>query len=315
MPTSVKVAFRPDLVNLEIARLTPLKKITPEMREERKYGQIAASLTHVGLLEPIVVFPAGRGKFLVLDGHKRLDILKTRGVTEVRCLLATDDESYTYNKRVNYLSPIGEHHMILKALAIGVTEERIAESLDVKVKAIRQKRALLDGICPEAADILNDKRINAKALTALRRMKPSRQIEAAGLMVAADRYSHSFAIALLAGTRSELLIAPDRSFQPLRRADPSQRAMLEAETENLLREYKVIEESYGADVLTLSVCCGYVNRLLGNARVLRYLTKRYPEILLELQKLIAHMQADKSQPRKMPVKRATVSAKARAQHA
>jgi hypothetical protein len=73
MPTSVKAAFRPDLVNLEIARLTPLKKISPEMREERKYGQIAASLTHVGLLEPIVVFPAGRGKFLVLDGHKRLD--------------------------------------------------------------------------------------------------------------------------------------------------------------------------------------------------------------------------------------------------
>ena len=59
---------------------------------------------------------------------KRLDILKSRGITAVRCLLATDDESYTYNKRVNYLSPIGEHHMILKALADGITEERIAES-------------------------------------------------------------------------------------------------------------------------------------------------------------------------------------------
>src|SRR5262245_9482177 len=111
MARSVKVAFRPDIVIMEIARLTPLKEVTDMTRKDKKYSQIAASLRHVGLIEPIVVFPAGRGKFLVLDGHKRLDVLKQRGETEVRCLLATDDESYTYNKRVNYLSPIGEHHM------------------------------------------------------------------------------------------------------------------------------------------------------------------------------------------------------------
>jgi ParB-like chromosome segregation protein Spo0J len=41
------------------------------------------------LIEPIVVYSAG--KYLVLDGEKRLDILKARNVTEVRCLMATDD--------------------------------------------------------------------------------------------------------------------------------------------------------------------------------------------------------------------------------
>lgn len=304
MSASVKAAFRPDIVIMEIGRLTALKEISDAIRKDRKYKQIAASLTHVGLIEPIVVFPAGRGKFLVLDGHKRLDILKARGETEVRCLLATDDESYTYNKRVNYLSPIGEHHMILKALADGITEERIAESLAVDVKTIRQKRRLLDGICPEAADILKDKRVNPNALSLLRKMKSARQIEAAGLMVAADKFSYRFAQALLVGTRAELLTAPDRPRRSVKTADVAQKAMLEQETDTLLRDYKAVEESYGADVLTLSVCSGYVNRLLGNARVQRYLTKRHPEILQQLRQLLEEVQADKSRPPKIAAKKA-----------
>jgi ParB-like chromosome segregation protein Spo0J len=40
------------------------------MRVEQKYKQISASLTHVGLVEPIVVFSAGRGKYLVLDARR-----------------------------------------------------------------------------------------------------------------------------------------------------------------------------------------------------------------------------------------------------
>lgn len=310
MSVSIKVAFRPDVVVLEVARLTPLKEISPAIRKDQKYTQIACSLTHVGLIEPIVVFHAGRGKYLVLDGHKRLDILKARGITEVRCLLATDDESYTYNKRTNYLSPIGEHHMILKALESGVTEERIAESLDVDVKTIRQKRNLLDGICAEAVDVLKDKRVSPNALAVLRRMKPARQIEAAGLMVAANKFSHRFALALLAGTRAELLVAPDRVPRAFKHADTAQKAMLEQETEMLLREYKAVEESYGADVLTLSVCGGYLNRLLANARVERFLTKRYPEMLRQLRQVQAAMQADKSRAPKIPAGRAVPKARA-----
>ena len=304
MSTSVKAAFRPDIVILEIARLTPLKEISPAVRKDQKYSQIAASLAHVGLIEPIVVFPAGRGKYLVLDGHKRLDILKARGVTEVRCLLATDDESYTYNKRTNYLPPIGEHHMILRALESGVTEERIAQSLDVNVKTIRQKRNLLDGICAEAVEILKDKRVNHNALALLRKMKPARQIESAGLMVAAGKFSHRFALALLSGTRAELLVAPDRVPRAIKNTDAAQKAMLEQETEMLLKEYKAVEASYGSDVLTLSVCGGYLTRFLANARIERFLGKRYPEILQQLQQVLGEMQADKSRPPKIPAGKA-----------
>src|SRR5262249_36554005 len=52
----------------------------------------------------------------------------------------------------NRLTVIQEHFMILRAIKSGVTEERMARSLDVDVQSIRQKRDLLEGICPEAVD-------------------------------------------------------------------------------------------------------------------------------------------------------------------
>ena len=310
MSTTVKTAFRPDIVVLEIARLTPLREIGPAIRRDPKYKQIAASLEHVGLIEPIVVFAAGRGKYLVLDGHKRLDILKARGVTEVCCLFATDDESYTYNKRVNYLSPIGEHHMMLKALTHGVAEERMAAALDVDVATIRRKRNLLNGICPESVEILKDKRVSPNAFAVLRRMKPARQIEVSGLMVAANNYSRRFAQALLLGTRVDFLIelAPTRASKGI---DPTKKAMLEQETDALLREFKAVEKSYGADILTLGVCCRYLDRMLGNARVQRYLVKRYPDILDQFQQLLADVNDDKSRRSRMPDKKAPTTEKSR----
>jgi hypothetical protein len=42
--------------------------------------------------------------FILLDGHLRLEAVKQLGQTHVRCLIATDDEAYTYNKRVNRIA-------------------------------------------------------------------------------------------------------------------------------------------------------------------------------------------------------------------
>jgi len=44
------------------------------------------------------------------------------------------------------------------------------------------------------------------------------------------------------------------------------RSMLEEQNEFLLRDLKSVEESYGTDVLTLTVACGYLDRLLTNPK-------------------------------------------------
>ena len=76
------------------------------------------------------------GKYQLLDGHLRLFALKELGETEADCLVASDDESFTYNARVNHVNPIAEHKMIMKAVQNGVPPERIAA-------AARLNKALL----------------------------------------------------------------------------------------------------------------------------------------------------------------------------
>ena len=90
-----------------------------------------------------------RGAYLLLDGHVRLQILKDFGAQNTMCLIATDDEAFTCNKRISRLATIQEHKMILKAIESGLPEDRIAKALDINVALIRRKRRLLDGVSPE----------------------------------------------------------------------------------------------------------------------------------------------------------------------
>ena len=299
---SVKAAFRSDELMIPCSQIVPLKDANDQLRQSAKYKQIAASLEHVGLVESLVVFPVAEGKYLLLDGNTRFDILNMRCVAEVRCLIATDDESYTYNKRANYLSPIAEHHMLLRALNAGVSEERIAKALRIDVTAIRRKRDLLAGICDEAVEILRDKQIGANSLSVLRKMKPARQIQAASFMVAAGKFTYGFAHALLLGTPDELLTESRRSLHHRTPPDGTQKAMLERETETLLRNFKAVEESYGADTLILSVSCAHLRHLLDNTHIQKYLTKHHPEMLQQIKQLISDVRSNPRALSKAPVK-------------
>jgi hypothetical protein len=71
----------------------------------------------------------------------------------------------------------------------------------VNIKAIRSRRRLLDGICPEVAELLRDKHVAFNTFRELRRLQPERQVEAAQLMVAMNRYTIGYARSLVAATR------------------------------------------------------------------------------------------------------------------
>ena len=195
-----------------------------------------------------------------------------------------NDEAFTYNKRVNRLAMIQEHRMILKAVERGVPEERIAKALNVDVQSIVRKRRLLEGICPEVADILKDKHLGIYAFTELRKMVPLRQIEAAELMVAMNKYTISYAKSLLAATPQSQLVEADKP-KHLRGLSDEQVALMERELVSLEREFRIAEKSYGTDHLDLVLANGYLGKLLGNARVVRYLAQHHSDILAEFQRL------------------------------
>lgn len=282
----ISIGFDTQTVDLRLDQIIPLKVVTDTIRKGVKFQQIAASIREVGIIEPPVVSADSdaKGRYMLLDGHIRLEILKDIGETEVTCLVSTDDESFTYNKHISRLSTIMEHKMIAKTVARGISEEKIAKALNVDVGNIIRKKNLLNGICSEAVDVLKDKTVPAEVFVILRRMKPFRQIEAAGLMNAAGTYSTSYARALLAATPSNHLVNPDKP-KKIKGLDEEQMARMENEMANLQRDFQLIEENYGADVLNLTLAKGYLTALLGNAKVVRYLAQNHSEILSQFQKI------------------------------
>ena len=49
----------------------------------------------------------------------RLSVLVDAGASNARCLMADDDEAFTYNKRISRLATIQEHYMIVRAIERG----------------------------------------------------------------------------------------------------------------------------------------------------------------------------------------------------
>ena len=281
----VSLAFEQATLRIAMPDISPLREVPAKVRQSIKYGQIAASIAEVVIIEPPVVVrdKTDRSRYHLLDGHLRIQILRERGDSEVVCLIATEDEAFTYNRRVSRIAIIQEHKMILNAVNKGVSEERLARALNVDIASIRKKRNLLAGICPEAADLLRDKHLPLHAFTELRRLKPMRQIVAAEMMVAMNRYSTSYAKSIVAGTSDDQLI--DGVGKTVRGLTDDQVALMERESAHLDREFKLIEKSYGADHLDLVLATGYVTRLLSNVRLVRHLAQHHSDLLSEFQKI------------------------------
>jgi hypothetical protein len=288
MTRTVKMAFESQVVEVNIEDILPLKAIKASVKKTAKYRQVVTSVKEVGVIEHLIVCRQKdlAGKYLLLDGHLRLDVLKSLGKKSAHCLVATDDEGYTYNHKISRLSPIQEHFMILKAVEKGLSEERIARVLDVDVSHIRRKRHLLNGVDKEAVELLKDKQITPTALRILARVKPLRQMEMCELMITAHNYTVPFAKALLAATPQSQLIDPAKK-KKIEGVSPEDMARMERETEGLANDIKVVKESYGKDTLNLVLACGYLNRMLENKKVNRFLSSHYPDILSEFQKIIA----------------------------
>jgi ParB-like chromosome segregation protein Spo0J len=282
----VVAGFEDATRRIAIADILPLRAVSAALKRSVKYATIVASIKEVGVIEAPVVSPARAdpGGYLLLDGHLRLEALKDLGATEVVCLIAKDDEAFTYNKRISRLAIIQEHRMIVKAIDRGVPPERIAKALNLDIKTLQQKRRLLSGICPEVVDLLKDRHVSTPTFWVLKKMVPIRQMEAAELMITMNKYSASYAKSLLAATPHAQLVGSLKT-KEIKGLTPEQIELMERESTSLEQEFKVAEQSYGTDHLYLVLAKGYLAKLLANAKVVGYLAQNHQEILSQFQKI------------------------------
>jgi ParB-like chromosome segregation protein Spo0J len=279
-----KLAFELKEIRVSLDDILPTRLIKDPQSNIKRYRTIRSSIKEVGMIEPLMVHPqkGAEGKYLLLDGHLRLFVLKELGEKEADCIVASDDEGFTYNARVNRLNPIAEHKMIMKAVQQGVRPQRIAAALNLTVSDVKSSMSLLDGIHEEAVDLLKDKPICPKAIWQLKKVTAVRQIEIAELMVSANNYTKSYAEALVLGTRRDELVKPE---EPKRKHGMTREeiAKMELEMEAIERDVKTVEGAYGENMLNLTVARGYIKRLLENAKVVRFLTASYRDIFTEFE--------------------------------
>jgi hypothetical protein len=283
---SVTQGFDADCRTISLSAILPVRAIGKTAKVSHKYKQIAASIREIGLVEPPVVTLDARNPqcYLLLDGHIRVEILRDLGFAEVECLISTDDEAFTYNKRINRLSPIQEQRMIAKAIERKVPKDKIARALDINVRSIARKMQMLDGICGEVTGLLKDKFCPMAVFDILRKMRPLRQIEAADLMINANNFAVSYASAILTATpQSELIDA--QTPKRLKGMTAEAIARMERELARLQDSITSIQDNYGQDHLHLTVAKGYLGKLVGNERIARYLAQHQPEVLGEFRKI------------------------------
>lgn len=291
--TKVTLGFELEPLSVPVGNILPSRKTPIGLPTSRKFGQIRSSIQEIGLIEPLSVGPADpkTGQHVLLDGHMRLIALQELKVDEVPCLVATDDESYTYNSRINRVSSIQEHFMIKRAIKRGVPPERLARALNVNASTIVRKATLLEGICPEAAELLKDRQFGVNISTVLRKMKPTRQVECVELMVLANTITVGYAEALLVATPETMLLDGKKTAK-LTGLTSDQMARMEREMTNLQGQYKNVEQTYGQDVLNLVLAKGYLAKLLENKAVARFLKQRQPEVLAEFESIVQTVSLD-----------------------
>lgn len=286
------LGFIPEPRTIPLDLILPSRRIPDGLHGSRKFKQIQASIDAVGLIEPLIVGQADKsGQHVLLDGHIRLLVLREMEFADAPCLVATDDESYTYNNRVNRLTTIQEHFMIRRAVERGVKPDRLAKALNVDVSSIHKKVSLLDGVCEEAAELLKEQNFSANIGGILRKMKPTRQVECVELMLAANKLNVAYAQALLAATPRELLVGETKP-KKMKGVTSEQMAKMEREMGNLQEQYKLIEQTYGQDVLNLVLAKGYLVKLLDNTAVLRYLRQKQRDVLTEFENIVQTVALD-----------------------
>ncbi|UCI32873.1 plasmid partitioning protein RepB C-terminal domain-containing protein [Mesorhizobium sp. B4-1-4] len=179
---------------------------------------------------------------------------------------------------------------VLKAEGLATMPAEVAERLSASQgfsprgrldQTVMPSEPLIAGICPEAVEILEDFGVHPKIFGLLKKGTPSRQVEAAKLMVALDRVTFISARVIIALTPQSKLADPSIPRQHFFGIDTDTLAAMEIEFGALSHEFLDANACRGVWSLELVATSAYFNRLMNNLNVVRYLAHSFPKQFAE----------------------------------
>lgn len=273
--------YSPETVILPVLDLNPLFPRSKQPSRIRNYRKIVSSIRELGLIEPLVVVDI-EGRHYIKDGYLRWQALIELGQTKVECLISSDLDAYTYNKRVNPIAPVQTQAMIDRAVKLGVDPDRIAATLNVSRKWVKRLGNLIEGIAPEAVERLKRRVVGQKFFDELRKVKSERQMEILHLVEASDDYSPEYIKALVLTTPPQMLVAKSQSAKPERNKTHIE---LAGRLQVMEAEFRKASCSFRDNVFNLVKIAAYTRQLLRNNNIREFLGNNYPDILLDFEKI------------------------------
>jgi len=273
--------FKSETMVLPIVDLNPMFPRPKHTRGIRNYRKIVSSIREVGLIEPLAVVDM-EGRYYIKDGYLRWEALKELGMTKVECLVSTDIDAYTYNKRVNPLSPVQAHAMIDRAVKQGADPDKIAATLNVSRDWVQRLEKLIEGISPKVVEKLKHRVLGRKFFDEFKKVKPERQLEILYLVEATDDYSYEYMKALVLTTPIDKLV--DKPSNRKVRRDQLQ-SELAGRLLAMEDEFLKATLSFRDNVFNLIKISAYTRQILRNEQVHEFLNRCYPDLLIEFEKV------------------------------
>ena len=175
-------------------REIPIGDIDPNREQPRKrfdeesLRQLAASIQHSGVIQPIIVYPQG-GRYVIVAGERRYRASRLAGLEEIPAIVRDWDEqkrleaALVENLQRDDLNPVEEAVGVKRLMeAANLTQERVAERIGKSRPAVANLLRLLT-LPEEVQKMLVDGRLTAGHARALVTVEPARQVQLANLTV------------------------------------------------------------------------------------------------------------------------------------
>ncbi len=176
--------------------------------------------------------------------------------------------------------------MIRRVVHRCVNEECLVRSFNVKLSSTNRRINLLEGICPEAIELLQDKHFTPDSTRIPRNMKAACQVEAVALMIASKTITVAHSEALLKATPPEQRTDVKSAERENKTESIERIEKLEKEMSQVQESYTQAEQNFGSDLLNLVVAKGCLTKLLANGTAKSYTGRHDSEILTRLELVV-----------------------------
>lgn len=245
------------------------------------YNSILSSIREVGIIQPLVVCVSpNSGKYKILDGHVRFYALRELKQKYVYCIIANDNERYTFDAQINNLNTFQKAAMIAKAVRNHVSVKRIG----ISEKQILSDMNVAEGLDGKVVEILKTANVTSKSLRELKRVRNARQIQIAQMMKSSNNYSFTFVSSLVSASLP-CDFHEDQRKPGKTRMDFSEIRTLEMASDSLEKRAKESLEKYHAQIFDLVTIIGFLRRLMGDDRIKGYISRNFADYYPELKKI------------------------------